>query len=186
MKLPKTLESLLLVNDTIKIRKDLIQHPNDHLQDYYVVSSTDEAVSIIAITASNEVLVTKEYRHAIQKVVTGFPGGSVDANETLMQAAERELLEETGCKAESFEILGSCYPLPGILEQKMTVVLAKGVKVIQKPCPEPTEAIKTFFMTLENLQKHVQEDANIDGIMCMALQFYSFREGHPLPCQRDF
>lgn len=172
---PTTLQSLLVVEDVISVRKDRLLYHNKHEEDYYTVSSAPESVSIVAISTDGKMLITKEYRHAINGYVTGFAGGSVDEGESPLQAARRELLEETGCTATSFEVLGSCYPLPGILAQKMTIVLARGVAKTHEARLQASEVIEARFIPVEELNSLVQKGGSIDGIMCCALHFYNLQ-----------
>src|SRR5262245_41620685 len=72
LSLPETLDSALVIDEMIRVRKDRLRYHKTHVQDYFVVSSSDEAVSIIALSSSDEILVTREYRHPTKKVLLGF------------------------------------------------------------------------------------------------------------------
>ncbi len=170
---PETLKSTLIINEAITVRKDSLLYKSEHVRDYFVIKSSEESVSVIAESKEGLLLVTKEYRHAIGKYVIGFPGGLVDPGESPIEAAERELLEETGCRAASFTLLGSCYPLPGILDQKMAIVLAKGAAKTGEARLEVTESIQASFMSFEALMGLFRDGGDIDGVMCSALHFYS-------------
>lgn len=170
---PKTLTTDVLVNDRITITRQRLRYHNSHEADYYVVSSKAESVAIIALSPKGEILVTKEYRHPINDSVIGLPGGLVEDDETVIEAAKRELFEETGCQAASFTPLGSCYPLPGILAQKMTVILAKNATQTDSSNPELTESIQSEFLPLEKIRQLIREGQPIDGVLCTALYIYS-------------
>ncbi len=173
---PTTLTTTLVVDGAISVRKERLVYHNRHEQDYFIVSSSAESVSIVAESPTGQLLVTNEYRHAIGKFVVGFAGGLVDPGETPLDAARRELLEETGCTATSFEVIGSCYPLPGILAQKMTIVLARNTCLTHEATPEASENIHASFISKQELNTLLQGDANLDGIMCTALHFYNLSQ----------
>ncbi|MBS0637308.1 MAG: NUDIX hydrolase [Verrucomicrobia bacterium] len=163
----KVLKSTNILTAALTVRKDHLQYPSGYEYDYYVVTSKPKSVAIIALSASGELLVTKEYRHPVQTFVYGLPGGLVDANETPLQAAKRELLEETGYTADSFEELGRCFPLPSVMDQEMTVVLARNARELQKPTLEATEVIEALFIPIDQIRTL----APLDGVMCAALFF---------------
>ncbi len=79
------------------------QHPN------YLIQSPD-FVCIIAVTGQNELLLVRQFRHAVAAETLELPAGHVEKDETPEQAARKELLEETGHVAEKFELLASLSP----------------------------------------------------------------------------
>ena len=103
---------------------------------YYTVHTAPTSVMVLPFRKDGAVLMVREWRHAVKTFVHSFPGGLIDGEETPLAAAERELLEETGFKGSSYELLGSCFPLPGLLAQRMWVVLAKDVIQVQNPALE--------------------------------------------------
>lgn len=170
---PRTLESQTLVDAALHIRKDRLLYTNSHEEDYFVITSTKQSVAIVAVSPTGQLLVTQEYRHAVGKVVTGFTGGLVDEGETPLEAAKRELAEESGCTATSFEVIGSCSPLPGILDQTMTIVLAKNACYTHEARLQPSETIHTTFISPQELANQIKSGIDADGVMCTALYFYS-------------
>lgn len=171
-KLPTLIASQEILNGFFTIRKDQLRYPDSSISDYYVLSTTKESVAVIALNPRNELLVTHEYRHPTNSVLLGCPGGLVDDGESPLEAASRELLEETGCKAKSYEILGSCFPLPGILAQKMTIVLASNTEPFQASAHEEQEVIEWEFMTQNRLQQEIISGKNVDAILCSAFLFF--------------
>lgn len=173
IKLPKVQMSKILVDEFMKVRKDELNLPEGKSYPYYVVETVPSSTAIIALSSDNKVLITEEYRHAVQTIVYGCPGGNLEVNEDIIAGAKRELLEETGCVAASFEIIGESFPLPGIYQHKTYFVLAKGAKWIQNPALDETEAIISSFMDVSEIKRITKESKKVDGILCQALYFLS-------------
>jgi len=102
----KILESTYPVPDT---RIDICELPSGHIIKPVVLEYNPE-VTILTMTRSQEVVLVKEYRHGIQKTILQLPGGSVDEGESPLEAAKRELLEETGFRSDTFIEVGHVNP----------------------------------------------------------------------------
>ena len=79
----------------------------------YVIDSSDW-VNIIAITPTYEIVGIKQYRAGTDEITLEIPGGMVDSGEDPLQAAKRELAEETGYVSENWFSLGKIAPNPAI------------------------------------------------------------------------
>jgi ADP-ribose pyrophosphatase len=73
--------------------------PDGRLADYYVLKS-GSPVCILALTEKNEVILAKQFRVGPEELIMELPGGRIEEGEDPKEAAERELLEETGYKGE--------------------------------------------------------------------------------------
>src|ERR1700723_1454751 len=83
---------------------------------------------MMAVDKKKRILLVKQYRLPAQQYLWELPAGRLDPGETPLQAARRELVEETGYKARKFAKLAMFYPSPGFLAEKMTIYLATGLK----------------------------------------------------------
>ncbi|MGQ9461151.1 MAG: NUDIX hydrolase [Candidatus Bathyarchaeaceae archaeon] len=72
----------------------------------YVYFKSKGTVAIAAFTDDNKMVLTRQYRHPLRKIVYDIPGGAIEPGETPMQAALRELKEETGFTTEKLEWIG--------------------------------------------------------------------------------
>lgn len=77
----------------------------------YSINSPD-FVCIIAVTEQKELLLVRQFRHAVAEMTLELPAGHVETDETPEQAARKELLEETGYTADTFELLANISPSP--------------------------------------------------------------------------
>ncbi len=86
------------------------------------------AVCVIPLTADGRVVVERQYRYPVGKVLTEIPAGKLDyKGEDPMQAARRELQEETGYTAEELIPLGVFYPAPAYSDEAIHMFLARGL-----------------------------------------------------------
>jgi|688.fasta_scaffold01230_6 ADP-ribose pyrophosphatase len=173
--IPETTKSDLVYDGFLKIRRDRLRLPNG--TDYYYESllTISSAVAVVAITHEGQFILNEEYRHPTNQILLGLPGGYIDAKETPLEAAKRELTEETGYAAETFSLLNEIYPYPGISSQKLFVILAEGAKVLKKPELEPAESIHSILKYPDELKAMILAGYPLDGILCSALFLYDLR-----------
>src|SRR5579872_5859736 len=88
-----------------------------------VVRHAGSAV-MMAVDERRRILLVRQYRLPAAKYLWELPAGKVDEGEKPLQAAKRELIEETGYRARHWKKLISFYPSPGFVSEKMTIFLA--------------------------------------------------------------
>ena len=128
----------------IKVYEDTVELPNGKVLNDYSVVELGSPVIVIAVDSDGRVLFQHEYRYAHDKVLTSVPAGMIDEGETPLQAAERELLEETGYTAESFDYIAELYEYPTKLPHSTHIVRANGIRKVAEPTLEDTEFIESF------------------------------------------
>lgn len=94
-------------------RLDIIDHPN--------------AVTILPIDADGNVWFIRQYRHAAGQVLLELPAGTLKAGEDPAVAANRELQEEIGMRAERLEEIATFFLAPGYSTERMHVFMATGL-----------------------------------------------------------
>lgn len=104
---------------------DKVEQPDGELADYYWVDAPD-AVTVVAITDDDELVLVEEYRPRQREILLTCPVGGRDDEESFEAAARRELEEETGYRADSVEVLETYYG-SGWLRRQRGVVLASGL-----------------------------------------------------------
>jgi ADP-ribose pyrophosphatase len=120
-------------------------------------------VAIVAINDKNELLLIKQYRHAVKKNLLEIPAGSLDGPEEFPAVcAQRELAEETGFKAKSLIKLFEGYLLPGYCNEYMYFFLA--LDLFSAPLtPDEDEFIEIIPVSFSQARKLIEKGEIIDA-----------------------
>ena len=120
------------------------------IDDFYQLSLPDFIV-VFAETASGKVIMIRQYKHGARRTSLTLPGGLVEKGEDPEEAAKRELLEETGYQAESWQSLGS-YVVNGNLGcGKGHFFMAAGARKIREPESGDLETMEIELLTREKI-----------------------------------
>lgn len=127
----------------IKVRRDLIHHSGS-----VVVLAVDDS------NATPRVLLERQYRHAAGDYLWEIPAGRIDPGENALKAAKRELIEETGYRAQRWRRILKFYASPGFVAETMAVYMATGLRE-GKAEPEEDEIIHHRMVPLPTAVKMV-------------------------------
>ena len=124
------------------------------------------SVVLIPITASGEVILVRQYRHAIGRSAWELPAGTLKPNEDPKRAAARECHEEIGLLPGQLEELGSFFPTPGYCDEEMTFYRATALREPgpddQKAEQDEDEDIEKEAFTLERIRSMIRAGEIID------------------------
>jgi ADP-ribose pyrophosphatase len=133
------------------VRIDKCELPNGMTLDGFVLEYGDWA-TILAVTKQQQVVLVRQYRHGAQKVMLELPGGAMDArDESPLQAARRELLEETGYDSEHFIQIGCVSPNPANQTNLIYSFLALDVEKVSGQNLDDTEDIEVELKPLDEV-----------------------------------
>ena len=93
---------------------DFIQHPG--------------AAAMVPMINHQEVMLIKQYRHAIREFIWEIPAGTLEPDEPPLSCARRELIEEIGYSATDWHPLGTITPLPGCSDERIHIFLASDLR----------------------------------------------------------
>jgi ADP-ribose pyrophosphatase len=117
----------------VTLRTDEVRMPGGDVAPRDVVEHPG-AVAVVALDGAGQVLLIRQYRHPVQRLLWEIPAGLRDVpGEPLHAAAVRELREETGYAARTWHVLTDCFTSPGILTERLRVFLARDLAEVPKP-----------------------------------------------------
>ena len=109
MKMDCIEQEYILDTEWLKVRRDWVLINDEEMIEYYITEKND-AVLIVALNENNEVLLITEYKYPINKVMTQIPAGTlIRGEEGPLEAAKRELKEETGCESDDWKLLAETH-----------------------------------------------------------------------------
>ena len=109
----------------LHVRKDMVRLPNGGTAARELIVHVG-AVCVVPVTEDGQVYVERQFRYPLRQVITEIPAGKLDSNtEDILEAAKRELREETGLTAERWTELGLYYPAAAYSDEVITMYLAQ-------------------------------------------------------------
>jgi ADP-ribose pyrophosphatase len=152
------------------IRRDELIEPGGVRTSREVITHSGSVV-VLPVLDDGRVVLIRQYRHAARQFLWELVAGRIDAGESPRKAAARELIEETGYRAKKFSIFMDFYPSPGFLEEKMFILLARGVSA-GVATPEEDETIETNLFTRKEVEQMIQRRLIRDGKTFAGLLYY--------------
>ena len=176
-----TKSELINAFNVFSTRKDWsISEKTGREHNFYVLEMP-EWVNVVAVTPREEIVLIRQFRHGTRTVTLEIPGGMVDPGETPLEAARRELVEETGYGTENWHLLGTVHPNPAIQDNSCYTYLATGAVKISEQQTEGTEDIEVFTAPVSETDKMVLEGKITHSLVIAALYWYSLRKRPSLP-----
>jgi ADP-ribose pyrophosphatase len=117
----------LFANRWLAIDVDEVILPDGSPYEYTIIRRHAHGVAVMAFDDENRLLLEREYRYPVNQVIWQLPGGLLDPGEDPLTAIQRELAEETGYAAETWEYLGEFWDNPALGDMKIYLYLARGL-----------------------------------------------------------
>lgn len=147
----------VLTHSGEKAIRDVIVHPG--------------AVGILPILNENEIILIKQFRKAVDKEIYEIPAGTLEPNEAPEECAKRELEEECGYRAKSWEKSHTFYTAPGFCNELMHLFVAEELLQTQQDL-EPDEEIEPIVADWNQIKKWIDEEKIQDAKTLVAISVW--------------
>jgi len=140
---------LRLTVDTVRLgdgrsaTREVVHHPG--------------GVAAVAIDTTGRVLLVRQYRHPAGDILWELPAGTREPAEPPEATVRRELTEETGYAADSWQALGAAFLAPGYSTELLYFYLATGLRRVGEATPDADEAVEARFFDVGELARLVAD-----------------------------
>jgi 8-oxo-dGTP pyrophosphatase MutT (NUDIX family) len=132
----------------ITVNVETVRLPNGHVTDLEIIHHPGGA-AIVAIDAADRVCLIRQFRHAAGGWVWELPAGKLEPGEPALETARRELSEESGTTAQSWQSLGIYVSSPGVFTEIVHLFLARELDSV-KMAHEAGELIEVHWVQMED------------------------------------
>lgn len=155
-------------------RRDVAKLPDGRINHEYYVLEYPDWVNIIAITEDGMVVLERQYRHGLGKTCYELPCGVIEDGETPLEAAKRELLEETGYAGGEWKQLMTLSPNPATSNNLAHSFLATGVKKVAGQSLDATEDIEVHLKSQDYVRELLENNQILQALMAAPMMKYFF------------
>ncbi len=156
----------------LTVRRDSVRMSGGGaIPDYYVLEYPDW-LNVLAVTRVGELVLIRQYRHGIRAVHFELCAGGVEPGESPLQAARRELLEETGFGGGDWQPWMQLSANPSTHSNRVHCFLATGVERLQAPRTDATEEITVHVVSPEHAREIVFNGEMIQALFLAPLLKY--------------
>lgn len=164
-----------------RVRRDQSRVPHTaRVGTFYVLDSPDW-VSVTPITPDDQVVLVAQFRHGTGQISLETPGGLAEPGEAPIEAAARELREETGYSARNYRILGQTDANPAFMTNRFTAVLAENVTLTDTTAWDEHEELALHLVPLHEIPALIQNGTIRNTYAVLPLLWYLLERQGALP-----
>lgn len=164
-KLLKVFRDKVALPDGSEAVREYIKHPG--------------AVVIIPCLDNGNFVFERQFRYPVGQVCLEFPAGKVDPGEAIKTTAQRELLEETGYRAEVWRYLGYFLPCIGYASERIDVFEARGLVQVSGQQLDEGEFLDVLELSMADVQMAIAQGQLTDAKTLSALQIWQCQQENP-------
>lgn len=160
----------------VAVKEDTILLPDGKTASREVVQR-GAATAILPIDKHGNVILVRQYRHAVGQMLLEVPAGILEKGENPAECAKRELEEETGYQTNALEFICQMYPTPGFCDEQLYLYLAQDLAEGKQNFDED-EFIEVEKYSIEQALDMVEKGEIQDAKTILLLYGYVAKKGH--------
>lgn len=150
---------------------------------YFYLESPVEAVATVGLTKDGEIILTRQYRHPIGRVIYDLPAGRLEPGEDPLEGARREFEEETGFYPNYIEQIGYYNQFPGTLRAATNLFFAADLVPTHQHLDEGEE-LEIVHLPISNVLSMIANGEIIDGSLQLGVLLAQLKGLLPLTTNR--
>lgn len=162
----------LIKRPWLTARRDELELPDGRIVPEYYVLEYPDWVNVIAITADGHFVMERQYRHALGCTCFELPCGVMEEGETPLEAAKRELAEETGYGSGEWRELMVLSANPSTMTNLTHCFLATGVERVTEQHLDPTEELSVHLLSRDEVLGLLRNNEMMQSLMVAPLMTY--------------
>jgi ADP-ribose pyrophosphatase len=162
----------LLHTRIFDVRATAFRHPGRATEQEFLVIDAADWVVAVPVTAAGEIVLVRQFRFGSETMSLELPGGIIDAGESPVVAAQRELAEETGFVGTNARLLGSTHPNPAIQRNRNHVVLVENVRCVRPSAWDEHEELEVLVWPIAEALAAARDGRITHALMLNALFMY--------------
>ena len=139
----------------LRLQRDIVRCPDGHVA-YREFVRHPGAVMVIPMADEDRVILERQFRYPLGRSFIEIPAGKLDAGEEPLACAQRELMEETGYRAASWQHLGRFHNAIGCSDEKIEIFLARGLHLEAAAKTDAGEVLEVFSVPWQQLLEWVR------------------------------
>lgn len=185
MRPKKLTREIVYQSKWVNLYVDKVRFPGGRIiENHHLLDFEYPSVTVVLEDENKRILLVRIWRYTTGKSDWEFPAGGVENGETVIEAAQREVREETGYVCKDYEQIYAYYPMNGIANKQFHIVICKAVEQVGEF--DADEISETKWFTWGEIQELINARKLVDGSTLTALlllhhfDFINLILGHPI------